>query len=181
SILVARLLSASAGLLAAALFGLLAAQLARRRAVGLIVFLIAALTPWLFEVSRLVFEVALLPPILGLFLLLLQHAAKRTQWSAPSAVGLGVLLGLMVYTYSVGRLLAVLLALGLAFFFNGQRWRKVLLTWIVFGLTLLPLAVFTLRHPGALSERYKFVTFVKPGDTRTQIATRFVQNYIENF
>jgi hypothetical protein len=45
----------------------------------------------------------------------------------------------------------------------------------------LPLAVFTLRHPGALSERYKFVTFVKPGDTRTQIATRFVQNYIENF
>ena len=181
SIFGARLVSATAGLLAAVLFGVLAAQLARRRAVGLMVFLIAALTPWLFEVSRLVFEVALLPPILGLFLLLLQHAAKRTQWSAPSAVGLGVLLGLMVYTYSVGRLLAVLLALGLAFFFNGQRWRKVLLTWIVFGLTLLPLAVFTLRHPGALGERYKFVTFVKPGDTRSQIGIRFVQNYIENF
>ena len=30
---------------------------------------------------------------------------------------------------------------------------------------LLPLAVFTVRHPGALSERYKFVTYVKPGDT----------------
>lgn len=179
--LVARLLSATAGLLAAALFGILAAQLARRRAVGLMVFLIAALTPWLFEVSRLVFEVALLPAILALFLLLLQHAAKRAQWSWPSAAGLGALLGLMVYTYSVGRLLAVLLAIGLVFFFTRPRWRMVVLTWVVFGLTLLPLAVFTLRHRGALSERYKFVTFVKPGDTRTQIATRFAQNYVENF
>jgi 4-amino-4-deoxy-L-arabinose transferase-like glycosyltransferase len=181
SILVARLLSATAGLVAAVLFGILAAQLARRRSVGLVVFLIAALTPWLFEVSRLVFEVALLPAILALFLLLLQHAAKRAQWSWSSAVGLGVVLGLMAYTYSIGRLLALLLALGLAFFFTRQSWRKVLLTWVVFGLTLLPLGVFTLRHPGALSERFKFVTFVKPGDTRSQIALRFVQNYVENF
>src|SRR4029077_12074733 len=116
SILVARLLSATAGLLAAVLFGILAFQLTRRRAVGLMVFLIAALTPWIFEVSRLVFEVALLPAILGLFLLLLQQAAKRTKWSWPCITGLGVLLGLMAYTYSVGRLLAVLFALGLAFF-----------------------------------------------------------------
>jgi hypothetical protein len=155
--------------------------MARRRSVGLMVFLIAALTPWLFEISRLVFEVALLPTILALFLLLLQHAAKRAQWSWSSAAGLGVLLGLMAYTYSVGRLLALLFALGLAFFLTRQRWRKVVLTWIVFGLTLLPLGVFTLRHPGALSERFKFVTFVKPADTRSQIALRFVQNYAENF
>ena len=181
SILVARLLSATAGLVAAMLFGILACRLARRRSVGLMVFLIAALTPWLFEVSRLVFEVALLPAILGLFLLLLQYAAKRAPWSWPGAAGLGALLGLMAYTYSVGRLLAVLLALGLAFFFTRQRWRMVVLTWVVFGLTLLPLAVFTVRHPGALSERFKFVSFVKPGDTRSQIAIRFVQNYVENF
>jgi 4-amino-4-deoxy-L-arabinose transferase-like glycosyltransferase len=181
SVLVARMLSAVAGLAAAVLFGILAAQMARRRSVGLMVFLIAALTPWLFEISRLVFEVALLPTILALFLLLLQHAAKRAQWSWSSAAGLGVLLGLMAYTYSVGRLLALLFALGLAFFLTRQRWRKVVLTWIVFGLTLLPLGVFTLRHPGALSERFKFVTFVKPADTRSQIALRFVQNYAENF
>ena len=181
SVLVARLMSATAGLVAAVLLGMLAAQLARRRSVGLMVFLIAALTPWLFEVSRLVFEVALLPVILGSFLLLLHHATKRVEWSWPSAAGLGVLLGLMTYTYSVGRLLAVLLALGLAFFLSRQRWRMVMLTWIVFAITLLPLAVFTQRHPGALSERFKFVTFVKPGDTRSQIAIRFVQNYVENF
>jgi len=181
SVLVARMLSAVAGLAAAVLFGILAAQLARRRSVGLMVFLIAALTPWLFEVSRLVFEVALLPVILALFLLLLQRAAKREQWSWQIAAGLGGLLGLMAYTYSVGRLLALLFALGLAFFFTRHRWREVVLTWIVFGLTLLPLGVFTLRHPGALSERFKFVSFVKPEDTRSQIAIRFVQNYVGNF
>jgi len=181
SVSVARLMSATAGLVAAMLFGVLACQLARRRSVGLMVFLIAALTPWLFEISRLVFEVALLPVILALFLLMLQHAAKRERWSWLIAAALGGLLGLMTYTYSVGRLLALPFALGLAFFFTRQRWRKVVLTWIVFGLTLLPLGVFTLRHPGALSERFKFVSFVQPGDTRSQIAFRFVQNYVENF
>ncbi|MGH9872948.1 MAG: ArnT family glycosyltransferase [Pyrinomonadaceae bacterium] len=181
SVLAARLVSAIAGLTAAVLFGILAARLAGRRSVGLIVFLAAALTPWLFEISRLVFEVALLPVLLALFLLLLQSAAKRPQWSWLIAAGLGALLGLITYTYSVGRLLAALFALGLAFLFTRQRWRKIVLTWIVFGLTLMPLAVFTLRHPGALSERFKFVTFVKPGDTRSQIALRFVQNYAENF
>ncbi|HEY0431703.1 MAG TPA: glycosyltransferase family 39 protein [Pyrinomonadaceae bacterium] len=181
SVLVARLFSAFAGLTAAVLFGLLGARLSSRRTVGLIVFLAAALTPWLFEVNRLVFEVALLPAIVALFLLLLQRAAKREQWSLPIATALGASLGLIVYTYSVGRLLAPLFALGLVFFFTRRRWRSVVLVWIVFGITLLPLAVFAVRHPGALSERFKFVTYIKPEDTRSQIALRFVQNYAGNF
>jgi 4-amino-4-deoxy-L-arabinose transferase-like glycosyltransferase len=181
SILVARLLSAIAGLAAAVLFGLLAARLTSRRSLGLIVFLAAALTPWLFEITRLVFEVSFFPVILALFLLLLQHTAKRQRWSWFSIIGLGVSLGLLAYTYSVGRLLAPLFALGLAVFLNRQRWRSIILTGIVFGLTLMPLAVFSLRHPGALSERFKFVTYVKPEDTRSQIALRFVQNYAETF
>lgn len=179
--LAARMLSAVMGLATALLLGILAAQLTGRRLVGLILFLAAALTPWVFEISRLVFEVAFLPVNLALFLLVLQRGAKRPRWSVFTAAGLGVLLGLMVYTYSVGRVLAPLFALGLAIFFTRERWRQVVLTWIVFGITLVPLAVFTLHHPGALSERFKFVTYVKPGDTRSQIALRFMQNYAENF
>ena len=181
SVLVARLLSAVTGLIAAVLFGILGARITGRRLVGLILFLAAALTPWLFEVSRLVFEVALLPAILALFLLLLQSAAKRRQWPLPICAGLGVLLGLITYTYSIGRLLAPLFALGLVFFLTRQRWRSIVFTWIVFALMLLPLAVFSGRHPSALSERFKFVTYVKPEDTRSQIALRFVKNYVGNF
>ena len=181
SVFVARMLSAVVGLVAAFLLGLLAARIARRRWAGLLVFVVVLLTPWLFEISRLVFEVSIFPALLSGFLLLLYEASRREQWSWRIAAGLGVLLGLMVYSYSIGRLLAPLFALGLAFFLTRRRWRGVVLAWVVFGVMLLPLAVFTVRNPGALSERYKFVTYVKPGDTHTQIALRFVQNYVGDF
>jgi 4-amino-4-deoxy-L-arabinose transferase-like glycosyltransferase len=177
----ARMLSALLGLATALLLGLLAARITRRRWAGLIVILFALLTPWLFEISRLVFEVSIFPAVLSGFLLLLYEASRREQWSWRIAAGLGLLLGLMVYSYSIGRLLAPLFALGLAFFLTRSRWRSVVLAWIVFAVMLLPLVAFTVRHPGALSERYKFVTYVKPGDTHTQIALRFVKNYLGSF
>lgn len=181
SIFVARIFSAILGLATVLLLGLLALRITGQRVAGLIVFIAAGLTPWFFEVSRLVFEVALLPALLVLFLVLLHAASKRDEWSWPISAGLGLLLGLMVYTYPGGRLLAALLGLGLLFFLTKRRWRSVVLTLVVFGLTLLPLAVFMVRNPSALGERFKDVTYIKPGDTRTQIAVRFVQNYVQNF
>jgi len=181
SVFVARLLSAILGLSAAILLGLLAARMTNRRATGLIVFIAAGLTPWLFEISRLVFEVTLLPVLLALFLLILYDASKRDEWSWQIAAGLGALLGLIVYSYSAGRLLAPLFALGLVFFLTRRRWRGVALTWIVFALTLVPLAVFSVRNPGTLGERFKYVTYVKPGDSRTEIVVRFFKNYAHNF
>jgi len=180
-VLAARTLSAVLGLIAALLLGLLAFQMTRRRAAGLIIFIAAGLTPWLFEISRLVFEVTLLPALLALFLLVLHRASKHEKWSWSIATALALLLGLMVYSYSAGRLLAPLLALGLAFFITRRRWRGVVLTWILFGLTLLPLAVFSARHPGTLGERFKYVTYVKPEDSRPQIVVRFIKNYARDF
>lgn len=181
SIFASRLLSAVAGLTVAILLGFLGARLTDRRIVGFLVFISAALTPWFFEISRLVFEVSLLPCLLALFLLVLHRASKNEQWPWHIAAVLGPLLGLMFYTYSVGRLLAPFFALGLVFFLTRRRWRGVVLTLAVFGLTLLPFAVFTLRHPGALGERLKHVTFVKPEHTRAEILGRFVKNYARNF
>ena len=178
---VARMLSATLGLTGALLLGLLAVRITLRRITGLIVFIVAGLTPWLFEVSRLVFEVSIFPALLSGFLLLLYEASRREEWSWRIAAGLGVLLGLLTYTYSIGRLLAPLFALGLAFFITRRRWRGLVLTWFIFALTLLPLAVFTARHPGALGERFKYVTYVKPGDSRSEIVFRFLKNYARDF
>lgn len=180
-VFVARMVCTTLGMIAAVLLGLLAAKITKRRAAGLVIFCFALLTPWLFEISLLVFEVAVFPALLSAFLLLLYQASRREQWSWPIAVGLGLILGLLVYSYSIGRLLAPLFALGLAFFLTRRRWRGVVLTWVVFAVMLLPLAVFSVRHPGALGERFKFVTYVKPGDTRAQIVTRFVHNYVHDF
>jgi 4-amino-4-deoxy-L-arabinose transferase-like glycosyltransferase len=181
SVFVARLLSAVLGLSAALLLGLLAARLTGRRVTGLVVFIAAGITPWLFEVSRLVFEVALFPALLALLLLSLHGASKREEWSWRIAATLGALLGLMVYSYSAGRLLAPLFALGLVFFVTRRRWRGVVLTWFIFALTLLPLAVFSVRHPGALGERLKIVTYVKPGDSRRHVVAQFIKNYAGDF
>ncbi len=181
SILAARVLSAILGLTASLLLGLLAFQISHRRIIGLIIFIGAALTPWLFEVSRLVFEVTLLPAVLALFLFCLQRASKQETWSWRIATVLAVLLGLMVYSYSVARLLAPLFALGLIFFVTRQRWRGVVLTWFIFALTLAPLAFFSVRHPGALGERFKYVTYVKPADSRSNIVFHFLKNYARDF
>lgn len=207
SIGVARALSALLGLLAAALLGLLAARsadepggtrdgeqthsrdgelkgpraTARGSLVGLFVFVAAALTPWLFEISRLVFEVALFPAALALFLLLLRSASGREEWGRPLAAALGASLGLLFYTYSTGRLLAPLFAAGLALFWTRRRRRGVVAAWAVFALTLVPLVVFDVRHPGALGSRFRHVTFITPQMSWAEILWRFAANYLAAF
>lgn len=181
SIAVARTLSALAGILTALLVGLLAARTTGRRDAGFVAGIAAALTPWLFELSRLVFEVALLPTFVALFLLLVYEASRREEWSWPRAGLLALVLALITYTYSAGRLLAPLYALGLALFITRARWRGVLRAWLVYAATLVPLFLFTIRHPGALGARFADVTFIKPSDTTTNILLGFVRNFLGNF
>src|SRR6266700_1453889 len=69
SIHLARIYSASWVFLACLLLGFLAKQISGRRIVAVLVAIIALLTPWLFEVSRLVFETLFYPAALTLFLL----------------------------------------------------------------------------------------------------------------
>lgn len=202
SIGAARALSALLGLLAAALLGLLAArsadwvgdagvdELMHSRAgprrvgrilVGLFVFVAAALTPWLFEVSRLVFEVALFPAALALFLLLVRSASRRDEWPPALAAALGAALGLLVYTYSTGRLLGPLFAAGLLLFWTRRRGRGLIMVWAVFALTLVPLVVFGARHPGALGSRFQQVTFITPQMSWAEALWRLAANYAAAF
>ena len=180
SILAARFVSAALGLLAVALLGLLAARVSGRAGVGAAVLLFAALNPWLFEVSRLVFEVALFPLVLVAFLLVLRRAQERPRWSRPESVALGALLGLMAYTYPTGRLLAPLLALGLVAFSTCVRLRALAEAWAAFALALVPLAVFAARHPGSLSARFYVTSYITEESSPAGAARRFVENYLAN-
>src|SRR4051812_12779037 len=109
SVLAARLLSACLGALAAMLLGLLAARVTKRAAVGVVVAVPALLTPWLYESSRLVFEVAAYPLAVVLFLSALWRASVKERWTYVDVVSLAATLALLTYTYSIGRLLAPLL------------------------------------------------------------------------
>jgi 4-amino-4-deoxy-L-arabinose transferase-like glycosyltransferase len=125
SILVARALSASLVVLAAATLGVLALRLTRSRRIALATIIFALITPWFFEAGRVVMEMAMYPLACALFLLCLRRAAAKDKWNAGDVVALAATLALLTYAYSIGRLFAPLLALGLAFFWTHERSRWV--------------------------------------------------------
>ena len=149
SILAARLVSAVAGVLTVVLLGALGWRMTRRIEIALLTGAMALLVPWTFEPTRLAMEVALMPALVAGFLLALHERPPGPgRWSV-SVVLLAGVLALLTYTYTLGRLLGPLLALGLVVYVNRERWRPVLATWIVYGLLLIPFLLFYVGSPEA--------------------------------
>ncbi len=180
SILAARVLSICCGLLAALMLGLLASKLTRRKESMLFVVLMTLLTPWLFEISRVVLEVAMYPALVALFLYCALHASKKSRWSWREIVCLTATLALLTYTYSIGRLLAPLFALGLLFLATRGRRAAVAIVWGGYAFTLLPLLIFQQRYPGALTGRFFLVSYLKPGATFLNGLLEFLKHLAGN-
>ena len=180
SVLAARLLSATFGILAALALGLLGWRITRKREVAYAVSLIALLTPWLFEMSRVVLEVALYPLVLALFLLAAQRASTRVRWSPWDVTCLALTLALVTYTYSIGRLLGPLLAFALCFLASRTRLRGLLATWAFYLLSLIPIFLFNQNHPRALSARFQLVTYFDQQTPYWRLAWKFVTHVLGN-
>ena len=178
--LAARCLSAVLGVATALLLGLLAARISGRQPAGLLVALTALLTPWLFELSRLVLEVTLYPFIVALFLFCAWRASAKLIWRWTEVATLAATLALLTYTYSIGRLLAPLLAAGLFFFLSRRRFPGILLTLGAYAITLVPLLVIRARRPEVLSARFNIVTYIVPQSTLSEITRGFVRRYVFN-
>jgi hypothetical protein len=179
-IFVARALSATFGALSGLLLGLLAWQMTRRWFIAAIVVIAALFTPWLFESSRLVFEAAVYPAFVALFLLALWRSSTRPGWNWSDVFTLATTLSLLTYSYSIGRLLAPLLALGLGLFISRSRWRGVLGTWSAYGLLLLPMFIFHRQHPGALTGRFRALTYLTPAKSVATGIGEFARHYLAN-
>lgn len=188
SILAARLLSAFCGLLAAVGLGLLARRISGQGdhstggqpGVGIFVTLMALLTPWLFEMSRVVFEVALYPFVLVLFLLCVHRSSTKSSWRWTEIVPLALTLGLLTYTYSIGRLIGPLFALGLIFFVSRERVASVFKTWALYAITLVPLLLFQRHNPGALTGRFSLITYLEPPYPTVDNVREFARHYFGN-
>jgi len=183
SIAAARLLSAACGFLAALCLGLLAKRISNHpesRDVGSLVAVMALLTPWLFEMSRVVLEVALYPLVIAVFLLCAHHASTKARWSWREATCLAAALALVTYTYSIGRLVGPLFALGLVIFASRGRRGGILTTWVMYAASLLPLVIFQRRNPGALSARFWLVSYLEPPYLVPDNAGEFVKHYFGN-
>jgi 4-amino-4-deoxy-L-arabinose transferase-like glycosyltransferase len=180
SIFAPRLLSAIFVVLAALILGLLALRVARSRVVALLVLIFALITPWLFEVSRVAMEVSLYPLACALFLFCVRRASEREKWNAAEIVSLALTLALLTYAYSIGRLFAPLLAGGLAVFWTRERRLGIIATWLLYAAFLLPMVAFSIRHPGALTERFNIITYLNADAGFGERAFEFAKHYLRN-
>src|SRR5262252_3338452 len=105
SILTARVFAAFWVFAACLLLGYLAKRISGKRRIGIIVGTLALMTPWLFEVSRLVLETFFYPMAVVLFLSAVHCAQKKERWGWLNIVAIAATLALVTYTYSIGRLL----------------------------------------------------------------------------
>lgn len=162
--LAARRLSACLGLAAVVVLAWLAWLITRNTAVAVITMLTAAATPNVFEISRLVFEVAAYPLALALFLVAAYVAFRRERWSLGLVLALTLTLVALTYAYSIGRLHAPLLLVLFAAL-TATRARRLPLAALLSSyvvLAILPVIVFNARHEGALTERFRRLSYLTP-------------------
>ncbi|HMQ04831.1 MAG TPA: glycosyltransferase family 39 protein [Pyrinomonadaceae bacterium] len=180
--LLPRLLSATAMFLACVLLGRLAVRISGKTYIGIAVFLTALVTPWLFETGRLAFGASLYPLAVALFLTALYSAHKHDRWPWLNVAAVAACLGLLTYTYSIGRLLGPLLAFGLIVFVTDRsKVLNVIKTWAAYGIALIPIVIFHFRNPGALAGRFNMtVGVITPEKTLTEIIFDFVRNFAAN-
>jgi hypothetical protein len=184
SILMARTFAAFWMFAACLLLGVLAKHISGKGTIGIIVAASALLTPWLFEIGRLVFDAHLSAFTVVVFLLAVYRIRSKERWTWRDIVIVAVSLTIITYGYFSGRLLAPLFALGLLFFATTKhRFFGVLKIWCAYGVMLLPLILFNRSHSGVLTKRLWEVTYIKPGGARTEIASEvaeFVRCYLQD-
>lgn len=180
--LAARRFSALLGFAAALALAGLAWSLTHRGFVAIATFLTAIATPNLFEISRLVFEVALYPLVIALMLAAVLAAHRRARWSAWVIMELAVTLALITYTYSTGRLLGLLYAAGLLILYTRERrWQLAAVYALYAAVALVPIAVYNAQHHGALTIRARQISFVSDWrDHPADVIAQFERNYATN-
>jgi len=90
-------------------------------------------------------------------------------------------LTLLTYSYTIGRLLGPLMAVGLILFATSQtRLISIIRTWALYALTLIPLLMFRSQHPDALTQRFYLISYIKPDSPWREIVPKFIRRYLED-
>ena len=61
-----------------------------------------------------------------------------------------------------------------------RRLIAVIQTWLLYGLTLVPIFLFNRQHPQALLRRLYEISYIRPGVPFREIASEFVRRYLED-
>ena len=184
SILVARTFAAFWMFAACLLLGVLATRISGRRNIGIIVAGSALLTPWLFEIGRLVWDAHFSCFTIVVFLLAAYRIQSKENWNWRDILLVAASLGVISYGYLSGRVLAPLFALGLLFFATSRhRFFGILKIWLAYAVTLVPLILFNRSHSGVLTKRLWEVSYIKPDAPWKEIPSEiaeFVRCYLQD-
>lgn len=177
---VARGFAAACMLAAVLLIGWLGYVRTGKAAVGIASLAVAGFSPWLFELGRVAFEVALEPLLLCLVLVGVERASRLERWTVVTALPVALALGAITYVYAGGRLLAPLLAAALVVVLDRRRRRWLGTVWLGFAATQIPLLLYAHAHPGALSRRFDATSFITPDMSPLEIVWRAGFNYLQD-
>jgi len=184
SILVARTFAAFWMFAACLLLGVLATRISGRRNIGIIVAGSALLTPWLFEIGRLVWDAHFSGFTIVVFLLAAYRIQSKEKWNWQDILLVAGSLAVIAYGYLSGRVLAPFFALGLLFFATSKhRFFGILKIWLAYAVTLVPLILFNRSHSGVLTKRLWEVSYIKPDAAWKEIPSQiaeFVRCYLQD-
>lgn len=184
SILVARTFAAFWMFAACLFLGVLATRISGRRNVGIVVAGSALVTPWLFEIGRLVWDAHFSAFTIVLFLVAAHRIQSKETWRWTDIIMVAGSLAVMTYGYFSGRVLAPLFALGLFFFATTRhRFLGVLKVWLAYAVTWVPLILFNRSHSGVLTKRLWEVSYIKPDAPWKEIPSQvaeFVRCYLQD-
>ena len=184
SILVARSFAAFWMFAACLLLGVLATRISGQHKVGVLVAITALLTPWLFEIGRLVWDAHFSAFTVVLFLLAAYRVQSKERWSWQDIAMVAGSLAVITYGYFSGRVLAPAFALGLLFFATAKpRFLGVLKIWLAYAVTLIPLILFNRSHSGVLTKRLWEVTYIRTDVPWRHISfqlAEFVRSYLQD-
>jgi len=184
SIPVARTFAAFWMFAARLLLGVLAKRISGQRKIGIIVAGTALLTPWLFEIGRLVWDAHFSAFTVVLFLIAAYNVASNERWNWLDIALVAGSLTVITYGYFSGRILAPMFALGLLLFATTKRrFLGILKIWLAYAVTLLPLILFNWSHSGVLTKRLWEVTYIRPAATWKEIPSQvaeFVRCYLQD-
>jgi hypothetical protein len=178
------------GVISAAVFALGVFFLTRRRyphsrEVWLYAVTIALTLPWFFSLSRIAFEVITQLAIMIWVLWGVQKVYESPQKKQPLVWGgfVRVLAGLSVYAYSTGRVLSILFLFSLFWVYRSRVfWQRNLATLTGFALSVIPYALYSMHHAGALTERFKLLSYIyNPNFSLLHKAGLFVLDYLSYF
>ena len=163
-----------AGVVAVVGIGWMTRETLQSPTAGLVAAVVAAVSYWPLNFSRIAFSAALLPAVISLAVAALMVALRRRShvWAGVAAA----LFALSLFTYAASRVVFIFLGM-LLFLAAWWSWpltvarrRQMAVFAAVFAVSCLPFALGLFQNPAALSQRASSVSVRWAGDLPTMIA-----------